>query len=573
MSPEYKTINGLLVPEKKLITPKPASLLMDISDVDFPQWSTEKMSETYRITDEIFNQLSDEAVVSLFNGLNEKDIDLMTDQIIKETYSVLYNNENRRSIDSSNLGYIDALTDSVEETLRVENIAYFVLSVLEDFDVQHFHLDWFDIIMRYRLTCILCARDTGKSYTFSNAYPIWEMYRMKKTEKNRRGFLFSFSIQQAIDLMQILKDTIEDNDILRERLYNKENWSKTDITCKNRARLTVKGFGSSVRGAHPAWAVVDDGLKENSMYSEEQRNKTINYFHSVIMNMIVPKGKVRVVGTPFHSEDLYADLKNKPVWRYYEYPGIFPNGEVLYPNRWDYEGLIEKRAIQGNLIFSREILCRPITSDSTIFPIEILRNAIYKTEQLKLVNNRESFPIKFNQVVCGCDFAISANVGADFSVFTTWGIDDQERMWLLNIFREKGLSFAAQMEKLKQINTNFRPDLMVFEDNVFQKIFVEEARKYRLPVRGHTTGVEKNDLRNGWAGLSIAFETGKIKMPYGDEYSRSQIDMMFTEFSSVAFTEKGIASTSGHDDTVSSTFLGIQAAKQLAVSSFNFAMV
>src|SRR5690606_14590617 len=82
---------------------------------------------------------------------------------------------------------------------------------------------------------------THNSFMFSNAYPIWKLYsyRVKslKDKTANRGFLFSFSIMQSVDLLEILKGTIEDTDILRDRLYNKERWSKTDITCKNKARL------------------------------------------------------------------------------------------------------------------------------------------------------------------------------------------------------------------------------------------------------------------------------------------------------------------------------------------------
>jgi len=246
---------------------------------------------------------------------------------------------------------------------------------------------------------------THNSYMFSNAYPAWMLYKYKpKTAKertNNRGFLFSFSVTQAIDLLEILKDTIVNSDELRERLYNKERWSKLDITCKNRARFTVKGFGSAVRGAHPYWIIIDDGLKDNVLYSSEQNQKTIDYFHAVIENLLIPGGSLGLVGTPFRVNDLYGHLKVNR-WPTFEYPAIFPDGTLLWPERWNYAGLMAKRKSQGNLIFSRELLVKPVTSDSTIFPIEILNTAFYRMDNYVLVHNVDSFPVKFKRVVTGC---------------------------------------------------------------------------------------------------------------------------------------------------------------------------
>lgn len=425
---------------------------------------------------------------------------------------------------------------------------------------------------------------THNSYYFSNAYPIWKLYTYAKQRRgaysqrpdkfnSNRGYLFSFSLQQSVDLMEILKGTIEGNDILRDRLFPASNregaWSGTNIVCKNGARLTCKGFGSSVRGAHPYWIIVDDGLKDNVIYSKLQRQKSIDYFHSVIMNMLVPKGQIVVVGTPFHANDLYGDLKTKNGWMVVEYPAIFPNGEILWPNRWSFRDLMDKRATQGNIIFSRENLCRPVTNEASIFPLSILERSLYRMEDYTLVKDRDSFPIKFPRVVVGCDFAISANVGSDYTVFTVWGVDDDNERWLMYFYRESGKTFNEQMQILKGINLRFRPDSMILEQNAFQQIFVQESDKAGLPVVGHTTGIDKFDLKSGWPGLAIDFERGKIHIPIGDEHSRNVKDLIFSDLSSVAFTDKGLASVGEHDD-ISSSFWLAKLGANLITTGFKY---
>ena len=1007
-------------------------------------------AECLRVLDEIIDGLDDTALLEIAGG-NESDIDTMIDGMLRDVFSVIYTGN--KDIDFSPK-YTERVSQNVEETLRCANLTYFITSVLPDFQLSYHHIEWGDLVHHHKKLCIEAARDHGKSFYFSNAYIVWQLYRYKNNVRDQfsnrpaksnsnRGFLFSFSLQQAVDLIEILKGTIESNEILRERLYprslNEGAWASTNIMCRNGARLTGKGFGSSVRGAHPYYIVVDDGLKDNVIYSSMQRQKSIDYFHSVIMNMLVPKGQIITVGcvspntivlssergfirmknvkrfylkdkkkvlkhneafldkdgysetshyffngygkmyritlqggfeiecskihplwkmfdsgipnwersrnlsvgdyiaikpsdirdfgqpvnlsgfinsckrkgdrnynevnlklpryldkdlayfiglwiaegtiykngsglemstgdkeiedflkslkkynikfrgngrqdgsyqypctnrrlhefftwlgfsspcycniknipnkllsapreilsqiisgifdgdghvdtyggkleirlsstsadmiktiqsvllmgygivstydyvtadkinskvsyhhvnfdqyslgiasnnavkffeeigfrltrkqskyterkwnfseshsiynnipyqgglfksaednrlknkiyyrgrdgydkdieysyqikskktvnkiylhkvcnfmksitgsndydqliknceenviwrriinieeidgsscdfvipkthsfitngiishnTPFHAQDLYGDLKTKKGWFVIEYPAIFPNGKILWPQRWSYKDLMEKRATQGNIIFSRENLCRPIVSDSSIFPLSILKNSLVRMDNYTLVRSRDDYAKKFDKVVVGCDFAISSNVGADYYCYTTWGIDEDNGMWLMNIQIGKGKSYEEQLQILKGINARFRPSVMVFESNVFQQIFTEGATKYGMPVVSHNTGVEKNDLSKGWAALAIMFERGMIHIPTGDDESMKMKDVIFDQLGSVAFTDRGLQSVGSHDDVCSSMWLGALA-RNLAETGFKFTFI
>lgn len=480
-----------------------------------------------------------------------------------------YDWENKPS--NKDWGEIDGLKPSVVSSIKITNVGEGeYVSITTDGDHRFLLGD---------------GTVTHNSFYFSNAYAAWQLYKYARpkgtifsarpTKSNsNRGYLFSFSLQQSVDLMEILKGTIESNDILRQRLFpdSKQSgaWASTNIVCKNGARLTCKGFGSSVRGAHPFWIVVDDGLKDNVIYSQLQRQKSIDYFHSVIMNMLVPGGQIIVVGTPFHASDLYGDLKSKKGWFVIEYPAIFPDGRILWPQRWSFFDLLDKRASQGNIIFSRENLCRPITNEASIFPLKVLERSLLRMENYVLVRNRDDFPMKFNKVVTGCDFAISANVGSDYTVFTTWGVDDETgERWLLNFHRQKGMTFNEQMQVLRGINARFRPDTMILEQNTFQQIFVQESDRQGLPVVGHTTGIDKYDLKTGWPGLSIDFERGKIHIPIGDDYSRNVKDLIFSDLGSVAFTDKGLESVGEHDD-ISSSFWLAKLGANLITTGFKY---
>lgn len=543
--------------------------------------SIDKLKSCYDIFSDIIENLDDKGLVELMGGYGS-DVDKIYDILLQEVYQVMYGNKYKLDALPN---HFDKLSESLEETLRVESLNYFITSVLPEFDMNWHHIDWGEMPLRYSKFLVIAARDHGKSFFWSNAYPCWKMYRysankigFKRVRKDlslsSRGFLFSFSQQQAVDLLEICKSTIENNEILNKKLFpgRGDGWAKTDITCKNGARLTVKGFGSSVRGAHPGYIIFDDALKDNVVYSQIQRKKSTDYFHAVIMNMIVPDGQVVGVGTPFHANDLYGDLKQKKGWHVREYPAIFPDGRLLWKGRYNLQALLDKRESQGTLIFSREILCRPVTNESTIFPYDVLQKAFVRMEDYTFVRNKESFPVKFDRIVSACDFSISSSVGADYTVMITAGIDEQERIWLIGFKRFKGKKFNEQISIIKSENANFRPDVIFMESNVFQTIFAQESERQGLPVMPHHTGTNKYDLKSGLPSLALLFERGMIKIPRGDQESVDISDMICLELSSVTWTDKGLEGVGEHDDIAMCLWILSLAAKSLQ-QGFRFRFV
>lgn len=543
-----------------------------------------KVNQCFNMVDEIIDSLDEKAMKELLSG-SGADIDSIFEDMVKETYRVLFG-ESKSRIQESSMQYLNKLTDNMNEVLMIEDFIYFITCMFEDVIVANHHMEWAELERTTNRLSILASRDHGKSFFWSVLYPIWKMWRYNPKSKkldlrmSREGFLFAHTADKAEDYLKIIKSFIEGNDILKDKLYNKNEWVKQSITTKNGVHIKARGFMSSVRGFHPTWIVCDDVLTDNVIYSEGQRDKAIDYFYSVIMNMIVPKGKVIVVGTPFHKKDLYSTFRDREklkIWKYREYPCIFPNGQVLWEDRYGYDDLLIKRKDNGPLIFSREFLCRPIASDSSIFPAHILAKATPPDmKNYTLVNTVDAHPMskEFQFVVTGCDFSISSGVGADYTVFTTWGIDNDFNMWLLNIHRQKGMTYGQQVHQIKTINHNFRPDVVVMENNNFQHIYTQSFPDTDIPIVPHTTGTNKNDLKNGLPGLAIAFEQGKILLPTGDEYSKKMADIFKSEFGSISFIDgKGLQAVDGHDDVPMSTWqakVGIDMARKY---SFNFDFV
>lgn len=357
---------------------------------------------------------------------------------------------------------------------------------------------------------------------------------------------------------------IEQNDILREKLNRngKAKLAATSITTETDSILHLRSKDSMIRGLHVGAVVCDDLPDESSLYSQEQREKLHEVFYGSITPIVEPFGYLCVLGTPYSATDIYGDLKKDARFRVFEYPAVFPNGQLLAPDRLTFKRLTEERKSLGTLVFNREYLVVPIADTSTIFPYEFLKRSIRGMEHISFANDIESYPIKLVRVVVGCDFAISGNVGADYTVYTVWGMDAHGLIYLINIFREQGASHDLQVNKLIEFNARYKPNKSVCESNGFQRILAGMAKERGLVNVEEfiTTEGNKKDLKSGLPSLSAFFESARLRVPYGDENTRKLVDTMFGEFNSIAFNSKKgtLESVCGHDDICMSSFMAIQ---------------
>jgi hypothetical protein len=536
--------------------------------------SLSQINDTLYLGERIIENLDDLALQELCGGY-EADIDNLVQVILEEALQTVHSQHSLIRTPNSQFGYLDRLSASVDETLAISSFAYFICTRMPGFELSWHNIEWCSLTQGYRFLNITAARDHSKSYHFSNAYPVWKMYRYQKADMvtgkynrelalSEKGMLITNEHSLAKELLSILKDTIDNNDLIRERLMptGREGWGKEEITCANGANLKVKSYGSKIRGHHPHYIICDDYLNDSVLYSKDQREKYITIFKGVIENMIVPNGQIVVVGTPYHEQDLYGYLKSATKkWKCFEYPAIFPDGSILWESRYKLQDLLDKRESQGSIIFSREILVKPVTSDSTIFPYEMVSKCF--TSQYALVNNYYSLPTTFKRIVVGCDFAISANVGADYSVFTVLGVDERDDLWLLHIWREKGKSFQEQIAVIQALYRDFRFDVAVMESNQMQQIFVQTAASLGLPVEGHnTTAKSKYDKSEGLPSLAVLFEQGKIKMPIGNEKSKEMMERLALELASMAYTDRGLQGVGDHDDMTMSLLMAVRAARK-----------
>lgn len=539
----------------------------------------------FELTEKVIDNLSDEALDEFMSGY-ENDVDFLIQNIMNEAVRVL---TVPKKINKEKLHYLSYLSKSIEETFRVNNIHYFVLDCWKDFQWGWHNIEWFNLFHLYPRLCIMASRGHGKTFGITQAVCLWNLYRYniksnsKDIQMSKEGIIITNEASLAIKLLGDIKGVIESNDILSEKLYNDKKgvvWREEEIVTYNKAELKVKSATSkSIRGRHPTYGILDDFLNERVIFSADQNEKYKEIFRSNILPAVENAGRITIAGTPYTEEDLYGDLIRErsdaleklktgeftksmldKTFACFKYPCIFPDGTLLNSLRFSYDDLMTFKHTQGSLRFDREFMINPRADSNSIFTRDILDQC--KDPEIDLLYSMTGSKHKFTDIIIGCDFAVSKNQNADYSVFTVIGKRTDGKYQFLNCIRGRGIKYDKQIAAIRKMYLDFYADKIIVEVNGQQAPFADMLNDTTpsLPVDRHITGENKYSIYIGLPALTILFEKKKIIFPYKSEKAKKTIDTLFSELVSIAWIpeKKKLQSTNGHDDMVMSLWMCFQ---------------
>lgn len=474
--------------------------------------------------------------------------------------------ERQKKLETQELGDLFQLPASeVQRLLRLHTPEMerenYLLFFMNKFHAKSYdmHLEWHNFLASSTRLCLLAPRDSGKTHFFVVGYVLWNIVY----NRHNLIYLISDSADQAMDLLQKIKDEIETNPAFRylKDADKPEMWSRQAIRCTNGVRVKVKGFGTAIRGPHPGLIILDDVLNDQDPLTAAGRNKAEKYFKSAVSNMIRKnkKSQIVLVGTAQHYKDLLHLLEENPAYTWKKYKAIVDEKtqEVLIPERYDWEELQAKKVEIGSLAFAKEFQNEPLDEDSTLFPWELMKLA-----------HDENFhaPIAYDgrgawDCYLGGDFSTpgasssGSSGGGDWTVILTIGVHrDTQRVFLFDVFRGRGLAFTDQLDVVIDRMRRFSCVRGFLEDNVFQRIYSQVVQSTTaLPVYGHTVNSgNKKSLAVGVPSMVVMFENLKMVLPHavGDERGRVMTDGLCEELHSFRMMDGKLGTVSDHDDMV-----------------------
>lgn len=473
------------------------------------------------------------------------------------------------------------LNEKLIENARITSLGFFIIDICRDVKLNWHHIEWIQMAEDYNsMTTINASRGLGKTFFWGEVWFTWLIYRHDPSSTNpvlryNKAEIFSMSQSKAQDKLSDIIKRIESNPILSAKVRGFKTKNAKKIITELGFEIDAYGFNTGSRGGHVPYILLDDILTDNAIYSGDYRTKSYNNLSANILPQLNAGGKLVLIGTPMHNEDCYGKIKaivkgitNEKFeykFTFREYPAILPDGRLCWAWQRPRAFLDAQRLIQGELIFAQEYLCRPVSEGSSIFPYKYLVRA--RNVELEYICSIEEFPYWDNVVfvASGSDFALSATASADFMCNSVIACTTWKKLYLMFINREKGVPYSEQMGKLRNVEVNFQPNIMAVENNNFQKIYEEQYRDQYVfsNIKGYTTTTNKNNYMLGLPALASLFERGILQFPYKTESDKKLTDLAFSEFNSIAFTDKGLKSTQGHDDIVFSIWKAYQACLDL----------
>jgi len=430
--------------------------------------------------------------------------------------------------------------------LSKTSFPYFFQNVLGWEFAKH-QEEWLELMETTQRSVIICSRGHGKS-VFMHSWVVWNLifqeppYQMLYISSNQK--------QTMVHMRDI--DKLFNHPMLK-KFKPARGWAIGNITLTNGNQILERSVGSQIRGLHPQEIIIDDPLKEFSVAGIQ---KVTDWFYGDMIPTLHHTASLRVIGTPFSYTDIYQQLSENKAYTLRSYPCLNALNEPLWPSRWDYDSLMERKAEVGSLMFTREYMCVPISTGTSLFNPEYLDAAKNSSLVLK-PHRREGY-----KYYVGIDPAISTD--GDYNVITVLEVDDNENKSIVYIDRAKGVEFRENIQKVKLINQIFRPEAILFETNTFAKSFTQELRQV-ADLNLHDFNTTRKKKQEIILNLQMTLENQKMNFPYGNEESRRVSSIIIEELSMFAITERGkFEGVGAHDDMVMSLALANAATYQMS---------
>ena len=413
------------------------------------------------------------------------------------------------------------------------------------------HIEWQRIVCECLRFAVMAARGTGKSYFFAFLWPLW----LATLYPGKQFLLVSSTDENSKKLLRAIREEVEDNPALQWLFpagKASRIWRSHDLSFSNGFSIVARSAMSRIRGYHPNWVHCDDAVTDEAAYSEAYRIRFKDFYFGVLSNMLMRGGVQGISGTPLSYKDLLSkDLKDNAEYEHSVWPVIDSQDKSIWPAVIPVAEIQRKRREMPSLLFSREQLCKPVSSDTSLFPRYLFTGPPVEQPLFTMGQPRDALTSAGLTLFLGVDLAFSTRASADYFVVLTIGLDGQGNRWIVDMHRSRGLMFREQLAILTEIGHKYRPEVLCIESNAAQRLFSAEMRSNTdLPIYEHNTGTEKHSFEVGLPAMQLLAELKKYRLGKGDEQTRQKVDVLLGEMEAFSYIDGKCMSLGEHDDTV-----------------------
>lgn len=265
----------------------------------------------------------------------------------------------------------------------------------------------------------------GKSELASRRFPAW----LLGTHPEIELVVASYNADKAREFGYEVRDIVRSSEYqalfpgvgLKEDSRAADRWN-TEAGGSFRA----VGIGTALTGRGADVLLIDDPIKDDEEADSELRRERIwSWYSSVAYTRLSPGGRVVVIQTRWHEDDLTGRLlaeqgKGGDKWTILELPAILSSGEALWPERYPLEHLERIKRVTLPRHWSALYQQRPSPEEG----------AYYKRDWFRYY---DEVP-RHLRIYGASDYAVTDGDG-DWTVHIVVGVDPDDNIYVLDLWR------------------------------------------------------------------------------------------------------------------------------------------
>lgn len=215
--------------------------------------------------------------------------------------------------------------------------------------------------------------------------------------------------------------------------FESGHWNQDECTVLQRRQIldaptwTTTGLERELTSQHFDLIILDDMVAKENTGTPEMREKVKEYY-GMLYALLEPEGRMVVLGTRYHQDDLYAQIMDDPKFDKFIRTAYTDDSqtEVIFPEKFTLEMLqeIRKDTRMGSYKFSAQYLNNPIDPSTADFRRDWIQYYEPGTPQ----------PTSLYLTV---DPAISLSRDADFSALMVCGQFENKKIRVVDYIRKK----------------------------------------------------------------------------------------------------------------------------------------
>jgi predicted phage terminase large subunit-like protein len=292
-----------------------------------------------------------------------------------------------------------------------------------------------------------------------------------------------------------------------------------EFETKEHGYRLATSVGGVLTGRGADIIIIDDPIKPEEALSQSQRRAVNQWYDHTLYSRLNDKqqGCIIQIMQRLHEDDLVGHVLEQERWEVLSFPAIAEKdekfvietpygvqryrrrqGDVLHPERESRDTLKRILRTIGEYNFASQYQQTPAP----------LGGGMVKTDWFKWYSPNE-LPDRFDQIVQSWDTANKVSQLSDYSVCTTWGIEDGH-LYLLDVLRKR-LEYPALKRAVREQCERYGATVVLIEDRASGTQLIQELIKEGLStVKAYTPEGSKIMRMNA---QTATIENGFVHLP------------------------------------------------------------